>query len=178
MAVDLDLLERISGVFIDAWVVVDGERRVLAFNPHYRALFPRAQARKLKGSMCCQFLRLGVCEGQTCLARRCIEDGSPARYDEISAVLEGDPQPKRVIASAVPLSDEGGEAALILLRDVSDQADVQRKYKGMLERETHEKELLREEITRKTKELMDANIELNRIQRELMRFKKGLFGNL
>ncbi len=171
-----DTLEGIRGIgaaFLDAWVAVDGERRVVDFNPHYRGMFPRSQARKLKGSTCCQFLRHAACEGG-CLARRCLEEGAPIRLDEVPATLDGDDRPRRVIASAAPLGDG---AALVVLRDVSDAADVQRKYKEMLEKETREKEALREDIVRKTKQLVDTNIELNRVQTELMGFKKGLFGS-
>lgn len=169
----LDLLGRIGAGFLDPYVVVDGERRVVAFNRHYHALFPRAVARKLEGSTCCQFLALGVCENAAkCLAQRCRSEGAPLRFDEIDARVEGDEADRRLIVSAVPVDDH----ALIFLRDVSDAADVQRKYKNVQDQEAREKERLREEILRKTKELMDTNQELNRVQKELMGFKKGLFG--
>lgn len=167
-----DGIKQIGAAFLDAWVAVGADRKVIDFNPHYRAMFSRAQARKLKGSTCCQFLKLSVCD-EGCLAQRCQREAAPVRLDEVPAQLDGEDRPKRFIASAAPLA---GDAAVIVLRDVSDAADVQRKYKEMLERETREKEGLREEIVRKTKELMDTNMELNRVQNELMRFKKGLFG--
>ncbi len=172
MDAHLERIRSVGAAFLDAWVAVDGDRKVVDFNPNYRAMFSRAQARKLKGSTCCQFLKLSACEGG-CLAKKCIDEDTPVRLDEVPAVLEGEDRERRLIASAAPLD---GAAALIVLRDVSDAADVQRKYKEMLERETREKEGLREEIVRKTKELMDTNMELNRVQNELMRFKKGLFG--
>lgn len=175
----LQLLHRLSAGFIDAAVVVDGERRVLDFNRHFRALFSRQQARRLKGSTCCQFLDLALCEGgQSCLGRRCMDEGNPLRFDEIDGTLETESTPRRFIVSATPLAEEGEapQGALILLRDVSDAADVQRKYKHMLEKEAREKERLRDQIVRKTKELMDTNMELNRVQKELMGYKKGLFG--
>ncbi len=162
----------LGAAFLDAWVAVGPDRKVLDFNPNYRAMFSRAQARKLKGSTCCQFLELSVC-ADGCLAERCQTEGAPIRLDEIPAQIDGEDRQKRFIASAAQLNKD---ATLIVLRDVSDAADVQRKYKEMLERETREKEGLREEIVRKTKELMDTNMELNRVQNELMRFRKGLFG--
>ncbi len=167
-----EAIRDIGAAFLDAWVAVDAKRKIIDFNPHYRAIFTRAQARKLKGGTCCQFLALSACEGG-CLAQRCLSEGAAIRLDEIPAKLEGEDRDRQLIASAAPIGDD---AALIVLRDVSDAADVQRKYKEMLERETREKEGLREEIVRKTKELMDTNMELNRVQNELMRFKKGLFG--
>ncbi len=104
MEATLSHLRKLGAAFLDAWVVVDGERKVQEFNPHYRAFFPRHQARRLKGSGCCQFLQLGVCgNGSTCLARRCIDEGAAVRFDEIPANLEGDERPRKVIASAAPL---------------------------------------------------------------------------
>lgn len=176
----LQMLERIGQVFIDPWLVVDKNGQVVEMNRHYHSLFPRNVARKLRGSQCCQHLKLGTCESE-CLAKRCLREAGrgAVRYDEIPAVLEGEAEPRRFIVSAVPLaeSDETApEATLILLRDVSDQADVQRKYKEVLASEAREKEKLRAELLRKTRELMDANQALNRMQQELMSFKKGLLG--
>ena len=176
------LIERIRAlgvVFVDAWLVVDRDRRLVDFNAHYRAFFSRAQARLLPGSTCCGQLALGVCEGgRACLAQRCLAEGGNVRFDEIPAVIEGEAEPRQVIASAAPVGSgaEGGPVALILLRDVSDAASVQRKYRDMLERETRAKEKLRDEIARKTKELVDTNQQLNRVQKELLTLRKGLFG--
>lgn len=171
----LELLSRVGAGLLDPYVVIDRDRKVVAFNRHYFSMFPRAQARKLEGSACCQFLALGVCEeGGKCLALRCHSEGA-LRLDEIDARLED--ETRRFIVSAVPLAEgDTPDAALICLRDVSDAADVQRKYKNVQDHEAREKERLREEIVRKTKELMDTNMELNRVQKELMGYKKGLIG--
>ena len=171
-------LEQIGPVIIDAYVVVDADRTVADFNRHYRAMFPRAQARRLKGSRCCEFLGLAVCGGGECLAEQCMTRDQAVRYDEITAQprWEEGGEERKFIVSGIRLGAEPPHAALLLLRDVSDAADVQRKYKAMLETEARERDRLREEIVRKTKELMDTNMELNRIQKELMSFKKGLFG--
>ena len=59
---------------------------------------------------------------------------------------------------------------------MSDLADVQRKYKQMHEREAREKTRLQGVIHSRTQELLEANRELNRIQKELVQYKKGLFG--
>lgn len=169
-----DPLSPLGAAVLDAYVVVDAERKVVAFNPHYRAMLTRSQARKLQGSPCCAHLKLGLCdEAEGCLAARCQQAGAPLRFDEIEASLtEGESSPRTVIASAAPV--EGG--AVILLRDVSDAAGVQRKYKEMLDQEAREKARLREQIVRKTKELMDTHMALDRVQQELMNYKKGLFG--
>lgn len=168
-------IRAIGAVAVDPWVIVDTNDKLVGYNAHFRALFSRQQVRNLDGSPCCKHLKLSICDGDQCLARQCRAEGQPVRYDEIPATLEGDAGTRQVIVSATPLrADDGAEVSLILIRDVSDAAAVQRKYKSMLDQETKEKERLREEIRRKTKELMDTNTELNRTQKELMRFKKGL----
>lgn len=168
-------IRAVGAVFIDPWVAVDDTGTVVDFNPHFRSLFSRQQARKLQGSPFGRFLSLEVPDGE--LAARCLAEDKPLRFDEIAARIEGDDEVRSFIVSAAPVQgDSGARVALILLRDVSDAATMQRKYKTMLDRETREKERLQDEITRKTKELMDTNMELNRTQKELMRFKKGLFG--
>ncbi len=174
------LLERIGQVFLDPWLVVDKNGQIVEMNRHYHALFSRSVARKLRGSQCCQSLKLGTCETE-CLAKKCLRDPSQGavRYDEIPATVVGEDETKRFIVSAVPLQsadDAEPEAVFILLRDVSDQADVQRKYKDVVAADAREKESLRAELQRKTRELMDANQALNRTQSELMAFKKGLLG--
>jgi len=168
-------IRAIGAVAVDPWVVVDANANLIEYNAHFRALFSRQQARNLQGRPCCNLLKLSVCDGDQCLAKQCLAEGQPVRYDEIPAAFDGDAGVRQVIVSATPLrAEDGTEVCFMLVRDVSDAATVQRKYKSMLEQETKEKERLREEIRRKTKELMDTNTELNRTQKELMRFKKGL----
>lgn len=168
-----DPVQILGGALLDAAVTVDELGHVAGYNSHYRALLPRHLARKLPGSPCCQQLKLGICDEGGCLAKRCVREDRPLRYDEISAqIAEGGPS-LTVIASAAPLQ---GGGAVILLRDVSDTAAMQRKYKDMLEAADRAQEKLKLQLTRKTQELLDANTELNRVQQELMDHKKGLFG--
>jgi len=166
----LDRIRAVGAVFIDPWVAVDRGGEVVDFNPHFRALHSRQNARKLQGSPLSRYVHLDL---EVDPIAQCLDEGKPVRYDEIRVTIEGEESPRPFIISAAPVD---GSLVLVLLRDVSDAADVQRKYKTMLDRETKEKERLQDEIGRKTKELVDTNIELNRTQKELMRFKKGLFG--
>lgn len=170
-----DRIRAFGAVFVDPWVAVDGDGAIIDFNPHFRGLFSRGVARKLQGGSFSTFVGLDIDDGGDVVAR-CLTDGRPARYDEVPVTLGEATEPRSFIVSTAPVEEGDTRIALVLLRDVSDAAAVQRKYKAMLERETKEKEHLQEEIARKTKELVDTNIELNRIQKELMRFKKGLFG--
>jgi hypothetical protein len=172
----IDRIKDIGGVFIDPWVAIGPDRKIVAFNSHYRALFSRTEARQLTGSPCCKALGLGVCEnGAACLAQRVLADG-PARFDEIDAQLTDEPTPRTAIVSAAPVEANGERVALLLIRDVSAQAGVQQKYRTMLETETRARDQLTQELGRRTRELKDANMALNRLQQELVRFRKGLFG--
>ncbi len=172
----LSRVREIGAAIVDPWVVVGADRTVRAFNPAYRALFDRARARKLLGSACCEHLTLGVCQGGShCLARRCLTEGHQ-RYDEIDGQLADEPEARTLIASAAPVPGDDGPVALMVLRDVSDAADVQRKYRHMLDEAARERARLEQAIGRRTKELKDAHMALNRLQQELVRFRKGLFG--
>ena len=154
-------IRAIGAVAVDPWVVVDADANLIENNAHFRALFSRQRARNLQGSPCCDLLKLSVCDGDQCLAKQCLAEGQPVRYDEIPATFEGETELRQVIVSATPLrADDGTAVCMMLIRDVSDAATVQRKYKSMLAQETKEKERLREEIRRKTKELMDTNVTL------------------
>ncbi len=175
----LSLLERIGPVFVDAFCVVDREGRIIEFNRHFSSLFPRSVARKLRGTECCQFLKLGICETGGCLADQCLESQAAVRFDEILATVEGLEGERCFIVSAVPLavSDEDEpEGVLIVLRDVSDLADVQRKYRASTEVEGRDHDKLEDELHRKVRELLETNTELNRVQTELSAFKKGILG--
>ncbi|MFN3202031.1 MAG: hypothetical protein ACE366_26735 [Bradymonadia bacterium] len=172
-------LHALGAALLDAALVIDGEQKVVEFNGHYRALLPRHLARKLPGSQCCQLLRLSLCghDRGECLAQRCAREARPLRYDEINAQVDpdgdGHGDTLTVIASAAPLEDG---RTMLMLRDVSDTAAMQRKYKEMLDAADRAQEKLQASLNRKTQELMDANTELNRVQQELMHHKKGLFG--
>lgn len=166
----LDRIREVGAVFIDPWVAVDRGGAVVDFNPHFRALHSRQNARKLQGNPLSAYVHLDLPVDPVA---QCLEQGKPVRYDEIQVTIEGEETARPFIISAAPVGDG---LVLMLLRDVSDAAAVQRKYKTIIDRETKEKERLQDEIGRKTKELVDTNIELNRTQKELMRFKKGLFG--
>ena len=171
----LGRVREIGAAMVDPWVVVGPDRTVRAFSPAYRALFDRARARKLLGSACCEHLSLGVCQGGHCLAKRCLAEG-PQRYDEIDGQLADEAEPRTLIASAAPVQGEGEPLALLVLRDVSDAAQVQRKYRSMLDEAARERTRLEQTVARRTKELKYAHMALNRLQQELVRFRKGLFG--
>lgn len=167
----------LEGALLDPWVILGADDRVVDFDARYRSLFARHQARRLHGSTCCQFLRLGPCADGVHLASRCLSTGESLRFDDIEATLEGEDTQLRLMLGVTPVGDtEAPEGVLVVVRDVSEVTDIQRKYRELADREARAGEALRQEIARKTKELLDTNMELNRVQKDLMRFKKGLFG--
>ena len=82
----------------------------------------------------------------------------------------------RFILSAIPILDESGNpvGALEIQRDVTDEAVVQVKYQEMLDNEARERERLASQIRSRTKELLETNQTLLRVQKELLAYKKGL----
>lgn len=169
----LATVRALGGAFLDPWAVLDAGNRVVAFDARFRGLFARHQARKLEGSACCAFLAFSVCGGGPHLATRCLEAGHTLRFDEIEARLEGEVQPRRFTLAVTPI---GHDLTLLAARDVTDVASMQQKYRDLHVRETREIDSVKVDLVRKTKELLDTHMELNRVQQELTRFKKGLFG--
>ena len=82
----------------------------------------------------------------------------------------------RFILSAVPIFGASGEqlGALEIQRNVTDEAMVQVKYQEMLDTEARERERLAGQIRSRTKELLETNQLLLRVQKELLNYKKGL----
>ena len=99
------------------------------------------------------------------------------RLDEITGSVSGAESAElRFILSAVPIFDDAGHqvGALEIQRNVTDEASVQLKYREMLEGEARERERLAQQIRTRTKELLETNQALLKVQRELLGYKKGL----
>jgi PAS domain-containing protein len=163
----------ISDVIIDSWFVCDNDRNIVEFNRAFFSLLPRQVARGLKGKKCYEVLQLNICKDR-CIAHQCWNDKKQVRLDEI----DGKPaeKPMRFILSAIPILDEAGNpvGALEVQRDVTDEAVVQVKYQEMLDTEAQERERLTSQIRSRTKELLETNQTLLRVQKELLAYKKGL----
>ena len=76
----------------------------------------------------------------------------------------------------IPILDGNGNpiGALEVQRNVTDEAMVQVKYQEMLDSEARERERLAQQIRARTKELLETNQTLLKVQRELLAYKKGL----
>ncbi len=166
-------LRLLGDALLDSWFVCDAERNIVDFNRTFHSMLPRAQARNLKGKKCYDVLKLDICKDR-CIAEQCWREKKQIRLDEISGRPDGD-QPRRYILSALPIFDDSGRrvGALEIQRDVTDQAQVQEKYKEMLEEEAAEREQLKTQIRARTRELLEANQSLRRTREELLQFKKG-----
>ena len=173
----LEEFKRIAPAIVDSYFVVDRDRRIVDYNRAFYAMLPRSVARTVKGMHCYDAINLDICHSD-CIAQQCWRDGRHVRLDEITGRIPGDEEPRelRFILSAIPITDENGEhvGALEIQRDVTDQAEVQSKYRAMLESEARERERLATQIRTRTRELLEANQLLLKTQRELLAYKKGL----
>lgn len=167
--------KQVSEVIIDSWFVCDHERNIVDFNRAFFSLLPRNVARGLKGKKCYDVLALNICRDR-CIAQQCWTEKKQVRLDEIDGQPAGTDKPMRFILSAIPILDDEGNpiGALELQRDVTDEAVVQVKYQEMLDNEARERERLATQIRSRTKELLETNQTLLRVQKELLAYKKGL----
>jgi PAS domain-containing protein len=169
--------KQISDMIIDSWFIVDSERNIVEFNRAFFAMLPRQVARGLKGKKCHDVLELNICK-DSCIAHQCWKDRRQVRLDEIKGRIPTaeNSQEMRFILSAIPIYDGAGNpvGALEIQRNVTDEAMVQVKYQEMLENEARERERLAQQIRSRTKELLDTNQQLLKVQKELLAYKKGL----
>ncbi len=165
----------LSDALIDSWFIVDNERNVVEFNRAFFSLLPRQVARGLKGKKCYEVLELEICK-ERCIAEQCWRDKKQLRLDEINGKPTQTEKPMRFILSALPILDDDGNVvgALEVQRDVTDEAVVQTKYQEMLDSEARERERLAGQIRSRTKELLETNQTLLRVQKELLAYKRGI----
>jgi len=183
MASEMDALQQFIQQFkltadaiIDSWFVVDNDRNIVDFNRAFFGMLPRNVARGLKGKKCYEVLELNIC-GEKCIAHQCWRDRRQVRLDEITGRVPGGEQSEmRFILSAIPIYDPAGNqiGALEIQRNVTDEATVQVKYQEMLETEARERERLAHQIRSRTRELLETNQMLLKVQKELLAYKKGL----
>lgn len=179
LADHVEALRALQGALLDAWVVVRAEapRSVVAYNRPFFAMLPRRVARRLEERPLTEVMHFELAHQPLDLAEACLEQGRAVRYDEVHGHAQGEGGDQfNLIAAAAPLI--GGQGlpvgVLVVLRDVTDEAQVQTKYQQMLSDEAERRAGLEEALRRRTQELLAANDSLNAMQRELMDYKKGL----
>lgn len=167
-------LKRVAPALIDSYFIVDNERKIVDFNRAFYSMFPRQVARGLKNKVYSGVIDLSIA---SCIVQQCWSENRHVRLDEISGTIVGvESQQMKFIMSAVPIGDDNDQhvGALVILRNVTDEAEVQVKYQEMLETEAQERERLATQIRTRTKELLATNHLLLNTQKELLSYKKGL----
>lgn len=167
--------KHLSDALIDSWFIVDAERNVVEFNRAFFSLLPRQVARGLKTKKCYEVLELDICKDR-CIAEQCWREKRQVRLDEINGRPVQTEQPMRFVLSSIPILDDAGNVvgALEIQRNVTDEAVVQTKYQEILDHEARERERLQSQIRSRTKELLETNQTLIRVQKELLNYKRGL----
>ena len=170
----LDRLRGITNIIIDSYFILDAQRTILDFNRAFFALVPRDIGRSLRGKKCYEVLQLEICK-ERCIAEQCWKMGQHIRLDEIQGQVVKSDRKLSFILSALPFFNEDGspQGALVIQRNVTDEAQVQLKYQEMLETEKREHERLTHLIRLRTKDLLETSQQLLEVQRELMAFKRG-----
>ena len=148
---------------VDAAVVLDTDRRILYYNRAYEAstgLRGRQLAQKVAaGAHCYEVFPLEICQTD-CLGCKARDVGRALRVDEIKAV-RGDGEEMTFIVAAVPVTLGDGSMVIIeTYRDVTADVRIQRRLKGLLERERQAKQSLEEVVRERTQELRAAQASL------------------
>jgi PAS domain S-box-containing protein len=160
------MLEQIKQLLegsVDAAVVLDTDRRILYYNRAYEAstgLRGRQLAQKVAaGARCYEVFPLEICQTD-CVGCRARDVGRAVRVDEIKA-MRGDGEELTFIVAAVPVTLHDGTMVIIeTYRDVTADVRIQRRLKGLLERERQAKQNLEEVVLQRTQELRAAHATL------------------
>lgn len=163
MATLYDQITQLLDGSVDAAVVLDGERRVLHYNPAYEGLTGlrgRQLAERVKaGARCYELFKLEICE-KDCLGCKVKDVGRRLRVDEIQA-RRGDGEDLTFIVTAAPVELDGGQRVVVeTYRDVTADVRIQRRLKVALEHERRAKEDLEEKVRERTAELRAAQAQL------------------
>ncbi len=161
---------QIKDVVIDAWCITDASGVITDYNRVFFSLFPRNVARKLKGLTLPEVLAMPVN-----IVAEAITQNRQVRFDEVVAAILETAEEFRFILSAIPLLDEAQnlEGALVIMRNVTDEAMVQIKYQEMLEREARERELLKAELVRRTERLIQVSERYYELKAQIRKRAKG-----
>ena len=167
-------IEMIADAIIDPFFAVDSERRVVEFNRAFYSMLPRAVARGLKGKTASDVITFALDDGKNCIVTRCWEAGHHIRLDAIAGKIDRAERELTFILSAKPFLDPQGAplGALVILRNVTDEAQVQSKYQEMLDAGKREREQLMHSLRERTLRLLETGDKLVTTQRELLAFRR------
>ena len=180
MAMTLDAVREIAGAFIDAYAVVDRDQQVIAFNRQFFAFFPKSLARRLEGQSFDALIGLELGGDALSVTSEALRRGTTVRYDEVLGYVTDGPN-LSLIVSATPLKGEPDATGvapiwgvLVLLRDVTDEAEIQTKYKRMLGAEAQESQRKDERLHEQGRQLLAFGEDLNALRAELSSYRKRL----
>jgi len=165
----LDAFNQINDIIIDAWFSTDLEGNITNYNRMFYSLFPRSIARKLKGIKLQDAMQISVD-----IVSEAISQNRQVRLDEINTVIP-EMGEYRFILSAIPMREEDGSnsGAVVIMRNVTDEAMVQLKYQEMLDREARERELLKDELHRRTESLIEISKKYFELRSSIKKRLKG-----
>jgi diguanylate cyclase (GGDEF)-like protein/PAS domain S-box-containing protein len=115
-------------ILLDAFCVVDQNNQVLDFNDAFSELCGESFRKILKIGNFCELLKTEQCPDK-CPARQVMETEGSIRLDEIAGTSKTYPTLHMIIA-AVPIRGTDGAVlgALVTIRNVSAEAELQKKY--------------------------------------------------
>jgi signal transduction histidine kinase len=155
---DLEPIRRLLEGSVDGAVILDRDRRILAYNRAYEnasGLRGRTlRQRVAEGARCHEIFPLEICEA-ACVGCKARELGKTLRVDEIRATSSG-AEEKTFIVTAFPL----GDVLIESYRDVTAEVRIQRRLKVLLARERDAKAELEREVQAQTRELRKAQAQL------------------
>lgn len=192
-------------IIIDPFYVVDANHAIVHFNQLFFSMMPRGVSRGLKGKSSRDIVELELPGDKETIEMIAWSSGRHTRLNEISGRIAKDSSKRNFIVSAFPVfsssdpirladrsSSPSGEAksplgetnaqdnavalgAMILLRDVSDEADVQLKYQQMLDNSQMQAKQLEELVRTRSQALVEANKKLIIARKDLIAFRRGRF---
>ena len=172
---DLERLVELARVVRDPWFVVDGKRTIQTHNPAFAELFPEEDGTDLTGRRCYDLLQLTICKDD-CIALSALRRGDTATLDAVEGCVAGTGAPVTLQATATPVTDVGElrVAALVAYRDQTERAREHGRFEQLYDEEAALRLELEEQLSRRTRELLEANDEANRLELELAAVRKGL----
>ena len=173
----LDSVKAVAGVLVDSYFVVDARKAIVDYNRAFHSMLPRSVARGLKGKKCHEVLQLSICQ-ENCIAEQCWKAKKGVRLDEIQGHVAKTEKQLTFILSSLPFFDDRGQVqgALVVHRNVTDEAQIQQKYQELLENADRERETLDQTLRERTEALINANKQLLNAQRQLLELRRSYFG--
>lgn len=115
-------------IFLDAFCVVDAENRVVEFNDAFTELTGESYRKVLKIGDFCTLLKTQFCPTD-CPARQVFQQNKSLRIDEVSGETKAFAELQMIIGAVpIPGADGAPIGALLTIRNVSAESELQKKY--------------------------------------------------